>query len=627
MPLMADLIKEYLFPHDNIRPVQDAFLKEANNALNNKENILIHAPTGVGKTAILGVALSYALKNNMDVFFLTPMHTQHTIAIETLKKIKKKFNLNINSVNIIGKKWMCSQSGITDLSSGEFSEFCKELKKQDLCEFYLNTYNKKGNKVKPSLPTKLFIEKFQEPLHVTELVAESKKLKLCPYEVSCLVARNSKVVIADYYHVLNPSIRESLFKRTNKDIKNSILIFDEAHNIVRRARSMLSSSMSTFILDRALKEAKFHKLPDTTEIITGINGIFDRLINNKLSLTQNESLIKKEDFNDELKNIDEVSEIKEKLEYLSDLVYKTQKKCSSASLASFISAWQEESQAYTRILQRSTTKSGRVYYSLSHICLDPSIITAPLVSQAYCSIFMSGTLNPIQMHKDLMGINAKIVELPNPFPRKNRLNLIAPIATTKYTKRTEEMFNTIASSCARICNSINGNSAIFFPSYSIRNIVYKIFSQLCSKTLFLEHQNITKEEKEEMLNKFKNSGGAVLLAVSSGSLGEGVDYFNNILKCVIIAGLPLTRPDLETSELIRYYDFRFGKGWDYAYTYPAIIKTLQNAGRCIRSESDRGVIVFMDERFAWQNYKKLFDKEFECRITMDPEKEVREFWK
>ena len=231
------------------------------------------------------------------------------------------------------------------------------------------------------------------------------------------------------------------------------------------------------------------------------------------------------------------------------------------------------------------------------------------------------------MHNDLLGIKAKTVELPNPFPRKNRLNLIAPIATTKYTKRTEEMFTKIATSCAKICNSINGNSAIFFPSYSIRNIVYKIFSQLCNKTLFLEYPNITKAEKEEMLEKFKNSEEAVLLAVSGGSLGEGVDYFNNVLKCIIIAGLPLTRPDLETSELIRYYDFRFGKGWDYAYTYPAIIKTLQNAGRCIRSETDRGVIIFMDERFAWQNYKKLFDKEFEYKITLNPENEVKEFWK
>lgn len=624
---MDDLIKEYLFPHEKIRPTQDVFLKEAYTALKNKENILIHAPTGIGKTTIIGAALSYAIKNNLDVFFLTPMHTQHTIAIETIRKIKEKFKLNINAVNIIGKKGMCSQSNVMDLSSTEFSEYCKELKKQDMCEFYLNTYNKKGKKIKPTFAAKLFVEKFKEPLHVDELVEKAKESKLCPYEVSCLIARNSEIVIADYYHVLNPVTRESLFRRINKEIQNSILIFDEAHNVVRRTRSMLSSSISTFTINRAIKEARHFKLPDVEEIISKISDILESLIENKLSLTNNESLIKREEFNDRLLEIDEIPEITDKLEYLSEMVYKEQKKCSSASLASFITSWQNDSNAYTRILKRASTRSNKVFYSLSHTCLDPSLITSPLVSQAYCSIFMSGTLNPIQMHKDLMGINAKLVELKNPFPSKNRLNLIAPIITTKYTKRTEDMFNKIATSCAKICNSVNGNSAIFFPSYSIRNIVYKIFSNICNKTLFLEYQNITKTEKEDMLEKFKRSNSAVLLAVSGGSLGEGVDYFNNILKCVIIAGLPLTRPDLETSELIRYYDQRFGKGWDYAYTYPAIIKTLQNAGRCIRSETDRGIIIFMDERFAWQNYKKLFDKEFEYKITLNPEEEVKEFWK
>ena len=199
---MEELIKEYLFPHETIRPVQDTFLKEAYNALNNKENILIHAPTGIGKTTVIGAALSYAIKNNLDVFFLTPMHTQHTIAIETIKKIKEKFNLNINAVNIIGKKWMCSQSNVSDLASNEFAEYCKELKKQNMCEFYLNTYNKSGRKIKPTFAAKLFVEKFKEPLHVNELIEKAKESKLCPYEVSCLIAKNAEIIIADYYHVL-----------------------------------------------------------------------------------------------------------------------------------------------------------------------------------------------------------------------------------------------------------------------------------------------------------------------------------------------------------------------------------------------------------------------------------------
>ena len=127
-------------------------------------------------------------------------------------------------------------------------------------------------------------------------------------------------------------------------------------------------------------------------------------------------------------------------------------------------------------------------------------------------------------------------------------------------------------------------------------------------------------------NSRKNVG-AVLLAVAGGSFSEGIDLPGDLLKGVIIVGLPLAKPDLETQELINYYDKRFSKGWDYGYTAPALIKTLQSAGRCIRSETDRGIVVFMDERYVWQNYKKCFSSDLNIIIEKDPIKKIEEFFK
>jgi DNA excision repair protein ERCC-2 len=131
-----------------------------------------------------------------------------------------------------------------------------------------------------------------------------------------------------------------------------------------------------------------------------------------------------------------------------------------------------------------------------------------------------------------------------------------------------------------------------------------------------------------MLERFAGySGtGAVLLGVASGSFGEGIDFPGDILKCVVVVGLPLQRPDLETKELIAYYDHKFGKGWDYAYVAPAFSKTLQNAGRCIRSETDKGIVVFLDERFTWPNYFKYFPPEGQIKITLDYEDKIKEFF-
>src|SRR3989344_4169709 len=90
--------------------------------------------------------------------------------------------------------------------------------------------------------------------------------------------------------------------------------------------------------------------------------------------------------------------------------------------------------------------------------------------------------------------------------------------------------------------------------------INEFFSRKCEKTTFLEYPSLTKQEKQEILEKFKanKEQGSVLLAASSGSYSEGIDLIGAI-KCVIVVGLPLAKPDLETKELINYYDKRVTK--------------------------------------------------------------------
>ena len=81
-----------LFPYEDVRPIQDEMMHEVEEAISERKKILLHAPTGIGKTiGVLGPALSYALEHDKIVVFLTSRHTQHIIALETLDDIKKKF--------------------------------------------------------------------------------------------------------------------------------------------------------------------------------------------------------------------------------------------------------------------------------------------------------------------------------------------------------------------------------------------------------------------------------------------------------------------------------------------------------------------------------------------------------
>lgn len=604
--------EQVFFPHESIRDIQKVLVLQILNVIKNQQNLIVHAPTGCGKTASsLSAALTFAIKNNKTIIFVTPMHSQHKIAIDTLRLIKKKYNLDFKVTDFIGKKWMCLQKNSSEMSSSEFSDFCTQLVKSESCNFYLNFKN--------NAKKEICLNDIKEINHVEELIKLSESHNICPFEIASENAKRSKVIIADYYHVLSPSIREVFFKRIQKNIEDCIIIFDEAHNLVRKCRDLLSVSLSSITIDKAIKEAKEFEL-EIGEELKIINDQFSKLIN-ILAINENEKLVKKSDFLFD-------NNLSMKLKAESEIVLENKKKSFIRSIANFISHWEGQDDSFIRIVNREFLKSGRPYYNLTYKCLDPSLIFSNLKS-AYSMILMSGTLTPSQMYIDLLGLskaNTVSAEYKNPFPTKNKLSLIVPKTSTKYTDRSELMYRNISQICADIVNLVKGNTLIFFPSYDLRDRVNEFFSTKCEKTTFLEYSNLSKQEKQNILNKLKESkNGAVLLAASSGSFGEGIDLIGCI-NSVIVVGLPLGKPDLETKECINYYDKRFSKGWDYAYIYPAIIKSIQNAGRCIRSETDRGIVIFLDERYKMQNYLKCFPPDYNFEITLDYLNKVKEFF-
>jgi len=131
---------------------------------------------------------------------------------------------------------------------------------------------------------------------------------------------------------------------------------------------------------------------------------------------------------------------------------------------------------------------------------------------------------------------------------------------------------------------------------------------------------MTKEQKENIVNDFKsgfNSKAKVLFAVTSGSFAEGLDLPSSALEMVLVVGLPLGVPDLFTNAVIRHYDKKFGKGQLYGYIYPAMSKIIQAAGRCIRTEDDKGVVALIDNRFLWPLYAQTFPINWSLKATKD----------
>lgn len=611
-----------LFPHQTIRAGQDDLIKDILIAFSKGKTLLANAPTGLGKTAsALTVAISEAKKNKKKIFFLTNRHTQHKIAVDTLQQIKKKTGQEIICADLIGKRWMCNQS-VAGLFGNDFNEYCRAIVEKGECEFYNNVIKKRELQVEAKLLIKEL--KITGPFHNEELIRKSHQQRMCGYELTLALAKDADVIIGDYYYLFNPFVASRLLNKLDIEFEDIILIIDEGHNLPQRITDMLSSNLTNNMIKNGLMEAKKFGYNGLVLWLEGLEKLLQSLSN----FTQDkERLIRRETFTQGVNMVVDYEQLNNEIEAAAAEIRKKQRRSFLGGISTFLTNWQdEEEEGYTRILSEKEGKYGPLIV-LSHSCLDPAIITKNIFARVHAALIMSGTLQPTFMYRDVLGITEGTERVYNsPFPPQNRLSLIIPKTSTKYSLRGPEMYQQIADISSELCKLIPGNITLFFPSYYLRDSIAELI--VSDKKKFWEKSSMSKEEKEQLLAEFKEAkqNGGLLLGVTGANFAEGVDFPGDLLQGVIVIGIPLARPNLKTKEIISYYQQKFARGWDYGYLYPAMNKCLQSAGRCIRSETDKGAIIFLDERFVWQKYYDCFADKVGLRVAKDYKKTVKEFF-
>jgi len=606
------------FRHDSMRPYQAELVQDIYDAVSSHNNIMVQAPTGCGKTdSALTATLSYAIENKLSVFFLTPKISQHRLAVDVVNGIAMKHALDIKAVDIIGRSHCCIDPALNQLDYDAFMHACAKRRKRKECIYYGNAkgYDRLGE-AKAGIRFKTLLQGYGAAKDHSDIVRQGTAMSACPYELLMKLAELSDVVIADYYHLMIPDIRQAFLTRIKKRIEDSIIIIDEAHNLASRVRDSLSIGISDFTLARVEKEMRFLKLdsgPLEEEFATWSKALFTNSKNKERAV----NIQSFEDFTGRFGM--EQEEIVSRLgDSGMDFVEQTGKKSACLKLSRFIAMWDDDSAECVRILKRKGD-----HHFLSKRLLDPISATS-ILNDCASSVLMSGSLVPLEMHRDILGLDPNCTMMrtyPSPFGKENIVNIITPDLTTRYTRRGIEEFTAIAKRIDRIVGSTPGGTAVFFASY---NVMDNVLPLLRSNRLHIQKNGMKPHEIKQVMKDFKDGG--VLCAVQGGSLSEGVDFNNGEIKTVVVVGVALDEMDIETRALIDYYDQKFGRGWDYGYLYPGTIKALQAAGRARRKEADRVAVVFMDERFQWGKYNWILNKEEEIVITEEPEKEVARFW-
>ena len=218
---------------------------------------------------------------------------------------------------------------------------------------------------------------------------------------------------------------------------------------------------------------------------------------------------------------------------------------------------------------------------------------------------MSGTLRPLEEYRASIGLprETTLLALPSPFPPENRKLLYARDLTTRYEdlQRDNGMIPRIEDRTVQLVDALGRNTVVFFPSFAMKQrfVLDGVAGRLKAR-VYSEERGMPTSDLEGLIDDFRQPGenGNCLLAVVGGRVSEGLDFPGKGLEVGVVVGIPYPKPTARQKAMRHYYEVKFGRGWDYAVKAPTTRKLLQAVGRLIRSETDRGVAVVLDNRAA-----------------------------
>lgn len=605
-----------LFPYDTIRAGQKRFTRDVTMAVQRGRHLVAEAPTGIGKTAAsIAPALQAAIEQQRTVLFLTSRQSQHHIAVQTLRQIQERRGARFMLVDLVSKRDMCLREEAAEMHPGRFPDFCAMETRQKTCRFLGEPDQDALRRVRDGV------------LHVEELMQVGKEHQICPHILAMSASTHAQVVVADYNHLFS-DIRERSLEKLGIDLSDVIVIVDEAHNLPDRIRQNHAHKVTPFLLDSVESEARQHRFRDIMADVDAIRKALRHLAEEAAAegrleegrLGDRDRRIARLDIqhlHDAFSHVRNTGTLGNTHRTLQDVIddlaplVKKLKQGSDAqvhaeTLQEVLEDWGRFRTGALRYLERDDDGM-----TLHLRLLDPSVPAKKVFDGVHSAILMSGTLRPPEAVRDLLGLEAdrtSVKTYANPFPPEHRLTLIQEGVSTRYKDRGPEMWANMARTIAEVCRHAQGNVALFAPSYDIiRELRIALDPHDVKKEALEESPGMTKAERDGILDQLRGAkarGGALLTGVLGGSFSEGVDFPDNLLSSVIIAGLPLPPPDLEVDACVGYFERRFpGKGRLYGYIGPAMNKVLQAMGRGIRGPEDKCATLLLDFRYLQHPYR------------------------
>jgi DNA excision repair protein ERCC-2 len=589
-------LEKLAFPFQGFRGGQRELARRVYRAIRDHRHLFVEAPTGLGKTmaTLFPAAKALPLLGEGKVFFLTAKTPGRIAAAEATAHLRRA-GAKLRCLTLTAKNRIC----FTDNPNGCDPRVCP----------YAIGYH---DRIRPALRELLEQERLDR--ETVELIA--RKHMVCPFELSLDASSWCDIVIGDFNHAFDPSAR--LQRHFAEGGGRHVILVDEAHNLVDRSRDMHSATLSPGDLEirpgavRAKGAAKVRSALERSRALL-VEAVRMPSSNYLPARDYHDGSVILEIPKDLLSACRDAARALEGL--LASLKPGT-------DLGGWIepwftlNEWLRAAEAFDdtcRLITRLRDQSVTV------LCADPSGRLRADLRTLRTAVFFSATLAPMEYFRDLLGGDSEDESaiFDSPFaPDQMRLRILAVDMT--YKNRASSL-DAVAAAVAEHMQSVLGNHLIFCPSMAyLDDLSAKLEALLPGEVLMTQTAGMPDADRSAFLDAFQPASRRIALALLGGIFSEGIDLPGDRLVGVTVIGTGLPRLSLERDILQAHFEKTKGSGFDYAYRFPGMQRVLQAAGRLIRTETDKGSALLIDQRFLEARHRILFPSWWTVSETIKP---------
>ncbi|GAV54856.1 hypothetical protein ZYGR_0AS01790 [Zygosaccharomyces rouxii] len=580
--------------------------------------------------------------NPIKVYFASRTHSQLRQFASQLRlpvfppSLPNVKNESIKHLALGSRKQLCINPQVNRLKSTDaINDACKELQQK----VKNGKDGKNGCKFKQNINNQVereFRDRSFTSIHdIEDLAALGQALDICPYYASRYSLTSAEIITLPYQFLLFQSTRESL----GLDLKNSVVVIDEAHNLIDTVNAIHSSEISLQELQSVktgltnylnkfksrlgpgnrVNLMKLIKLVDVLIIFTKQNYKKPgQVIDPNEILTDNADTLNIHKINKYIK----VSKISYKIQSYMQSLEEDQETSSPGQpllfkIASFITCLTYPAQEGKFFFEKGP--------SIKYMLLQPDKCFQSILEDSRCVVLAGGTMQPVSDVLENLFPTINENQLVNfscdhviPDDNLGTYVLQEPQIELTFEKREQpQVLRQMGEFYLRLSKSVplTGGIVGFFPSYQYLQFVIDHWKKtgLWSQLIKLRKLNYETKGGKDPLPEYTEAvdkgEGAMLFAVVGGKLSEGINFQDNLCRAIVMTGLPfpnvfsgemiIKRSHLENKILQKGGTKQEAMSATKTFFETICLKAVnQSVGRAIRHANDYANIYLLDRRYG-----------------------------